>query len=74
MIAGAPVLNEQVFSALIAMVMLTTLVTPPLLRAVFVNGSARNPPAVGAVQGRDPHLGRRASPQVCWLKLHSGGS
>ena len=63
-IAGVPILSEQVFSALIAMVMLTTLVTPPLLRAVFVNGSDRNPPAVGAAQGRDPHLGRRASPRV----------
>ena len=63
-IAGAPILSEQVFSALIAMVLLTTLVTPPLLRAMFVNGSDRNPPAVGAAQGRDPHLGRRASPRV----------
>jgi Kef-type K+ transport system membrane component KefB len=35
---GVPVLNDLVFSALVAMVMITTLVTPPLLRVAFVRG------------------------------------
>lgn len=33
---GAPVLNELVFSSLVFMVMVTTLVTPPLLRVAFM--------------------------------------
>ncbi len=34
-VAGTPVLGAQAFSAVVAMVMLTTLVTPPLLKVVF---------------------------------------
>lgn len=45
-IGGVPILSDQVFSALIAMVMLTTLITPPLLRTAFTIGSRRDPPAV----------------------------
>ena len=39
LVAGVPVLNDATFSAVIAMVMLTTLVTPPLLKAAFVKSS-----------------------------------
>ena len=35
LVAGTPVLGDATFSAIIAMVMLTTLVTPPLLKAAF---------------------------------------
>ena len=35
LVAGTPVLSDATFSAIIAMVMLTTLVTPPLLKAAF---------------------------------------
>ncbi len=48
MVAGTPILSDNVFSALIAMVMLTTLVTPPLLRAVFAANSSGKPPALAA--------------------------
>ncbi len=50
LVAGAPVFSEATFSAVIAMVMLTTLVTPPLLKAAFV-GSSGNPARVGAGPG-----------------------
>ena len=46
-VAGAPVLSGETFSAIIAMVMLTTLMTPPLLKVVFVkppNGPAPTGP------------------------------
>ena len=36
---GQPVLDDLVFSALIVMVMVTTLVTPPLLRSAFARGA-----------------------------------
>ena len=39
LVAGTPVLSDATFSAIIAMVMLTTLVTPPLLKAAFVESS-----------------------------------
>lgn len=41
LVAGAPVLREETFSAIVAMVMVTTLITPPLLKAAFkpVRGS-----------------------------------
>lgn len=35
MVAGAPVFSANTFSAIVAMVMLTALATPPLLKAVF---------------------------------------
>ncbi len=35
MVAGAPVFSNDTFSAIVAMVMLTTLATPPLLKAAF---------------------------------------
>ena len=35
LVAGTPVLSDATFAAVIAMVMLTTLVTPPLLKAAF---------------------------------------
>ena len=35
LVAGTPVLGGEAFSAIIAMVMFTTLVTPPLLKAVM---------------------------------------
>ena len=49
-VAGAPIFNPETFSAIVAMVMLTTLVTPPLLKAVFeasapTDGGARPPSA-----------------------------
>lgn len=47
LVAGTPVLSDATFSALIAMVMLTTLVTPPLLKAAFARSSAN--PAHGAM-------------------------
>ncbi len=39
MVAGVPVLNDGVYSAIVAMVMLTTLATPPLLKAAFTTPS-----------------------------------
>ncbi|MYH27901.1 MAG: cation:proton antiporter [Acidobacteria bacterium] len=39
LVAGTPVLGDATFSAIIAMVMLTTLVTPPLLKAAFSKSS-----------------------------------
>ena len=42
LVAGAPVLSDNTFSAIVAMVMLTTLVTPPLLKAAFAEPSAAN--------------------------------
>ena len=49
-VAGAPVFSPETFSAIVAMVMLTTLVTPPLLKAAFeasaaTDGGARPPSA-----------------------------
>ena len=38
-VAGTPVLSDATFSAIIAMVMLTTLVTPPLLKTAFLKSS-----------------------------------
>ena len=35
MAAGAPVFDAETFAAIVAMVMVTTLATPPLLRAAF---------------------------------------
>jgi Kef-type K+ transport system membrane component KefB len=35
MVGGEPVLSSEAFSAMIVMVMVTTLATPPLLKAVF---------------------------------------
>ena len=42
LLVGAPVLSDNTFSAIVAMVMLTTLVTPPLLKAAFAVPSAAN--------------------------------
>ena len=42
LVAGAPVLSDNTFSAIVAMVMVTTLVTPPLLKAAFAEPSAEN--------------------------------
>ena len=42
LVAGTPVLSDNTFSAIVAMVMLTTLVTPPLLKAAFAEPSAAN--------------------------------
>ena len=36
LVAGTPVVSDATFAAIIAVVMLTTLVTPPLLKAAFV--------------------------------------
>ena len=44
MVAGVPVFSSETFSAVVAMVMLTTLATPPLLKAVFSNGSETSEP------------------------------
>jgi Kef-type K+ transport system membrane component KefB len=38
-VAGTPIFSDQMFAAIVAMVMLTTLVTPPLLKAAFVKSS-----------------------------------
>ena len=40
LVAGAPVLSDNTFSAIVAMVMLTTLAAPPLLKAAFAQPSA----------------------------------
>ena len=40
LVAGAPVLSDNTFSAIVAMVMVTTLVTPPLLKAAFAEPPA----------------------------------
>jgi Kef-type K+ transport system membrane component KefB len=36
---GAPVINQNTFSAVVIMVIVTTLVTPPALKAIFARGS-----------------------------------
>lgn len=43
MVAGAPVFSPETFSAIVAMVMLTTLAAPPLLKAVLA-AEAPDPP------------------------------
>lgn len=50
LVMGTPVLSDATFAAIIAMVMLTTLVTPPLLKAAFVKSSG-NPLQHGAGPG-----------------------
>jgi Kef-type K+ transport system membrane component KefB len=40
MVAGVPVFSPDVFSAMVVMVMITTLSTPPLLKMLFSKGSA----------------------------------
>jgi Kef-type K+ transport system membrane component KefB len=40
MVNGEPVLGAQLVSAMVVMVMITTVVTPPLLKAFFTNKSA----------------------------------
>ena len=40
LVAGSPVLSDNTFSAIVAMVMLTTLAAPPLLKAAFAEPSA----------------------------------
>ena len=47
-VAGTPVLGDAAFSAIIAMVMLTTLVTPPLLKAAFARSSDQSTAANAA--------------------------
>ena len=46
MVAGAPVFDAATFAAVVAMVMVTSLATPPLLRAAFPRpaGDARQHP------------------------------
>ena len=45
LVSGTPVFTDATFAAIVAMVMLTTLVTPPLLKAAFAKppGSPRVP-------------------------------
>ncbi len=43
LVAGTPVFGGEVFSAIVAMVMLTTLVTPPLLKVAFGWSRPRDP-------------------------------
>ncbi len=40
MVAGVPIFSPDVFSAMVAMVMVTTLSTPPLLKLLFTKGSS----------------------------------
>ena len=50
MVAGTPVFDAETFAAIVAMVMVTTLATPPLLRAAFPRapgGRADAPKAAG---------------------------
>src|SRR6266853_3256745 len=42
MLAGRPILSQTTFSALVLMVMLTTFITPPLLKLVFERKGAGN--------------------------------
>jgi Kef-type K+ transport system membrane component KefB len=46
MLNGRPLLSQTTFSALVVMVMLTTLITPPLLKVTFERGKARQLNAV----------------------------
>ena len=50
LVAGAPVLGDAAFPAIIAMVMLTTLVTPPLLKAAFAKPSDQSNAAPAVVR------------------------
>ena len=50
LVAGAPVLGDAAFPAIIAMVMLTTLVTPPLLKAAFAKPSDQSTAAPAVVR------------------------
>ena len=40
-VSGDPVFPANVVSAMVVMVMLTTMMTPPLLKAVFARAAAR---------------------------------
>jgi len=42
MLAGRPILSPTTFSALVLMVMLTTFITPPLLKLVFERKGSRS--------------------------------
>ena len=49
MVAGVPVFSPETFSAVVAMVMLTTLAAPPLLKAVLA-AKAPDPPSAQSAQ------------------------
>ena len=50
MVAGTPVFDGETFAAIVAMVMVTTLATPPLLRAAFPRATGGGRGATGAVR------------------------
>jgi Kef-type K+ transport system membrane component KefB len=57
LVAGKPVFSSDTFSALVLMVMVTTLATPPLLKTLL---SPRNPDS----DSRSPETGTRYKPQA----------
>lgn len=52
MVAGAPVFDAETFAAIVAMVMVTTLATPPLLRAAFPRSPGGRAKAPNGVHDR----------------------
>ena len=70
MVAGTPVFNSETFSAIVAMVMLTTLATPPLLKAAFAKSSVApaapvpQPRRKPAPDGRQPAARGTVSSQM----------
>jgi Kef-type K+ transport system membrane component KefB len=54
---GEPVISPATYSAVVIMVILTTLVTPPALKAAFARADRKNrqsnPPRLGAVPGQE---------------------
>ena len=62
MVGGAPVFSPETFSAIVAMVMVTTLATPPLLKAAFANvGGEATPTTQGSVAGEETRPRARAA-------------
>ena len=54
-VAGQPVFGAETFSAMVVMVMVTTLATPPLLTALFSNGKKTDPVPAPAPAEPVPH-------------------
>ena len=53
LVSGSPVFSAETFSSIVAMVMVTTLATPPLLKAAFVKVDRDSNPDQGGVTGEE---------------------
>ena len=54
-VAGQPVFGAETFSAIVVMVMVTTLATPPLLKVLFSNGRKTDPALASTAAKAAPH-------------------